>query len=97
MQENIELGRKIKVEFKSLAAKNQVTMKDWLLSEAKNIIDNNETVHRTEREDDRDSLIIKVPEDLKLRIKDYCEQEDVRIRDFWVECVNRLLVRYNNE
>ena len=96
MQENIELGRKIKIEFKSLAAKNQVTMKDWLLNEAKEIIDNNEVVHRTEREDDRDSLIIKVPDDLKDRIKDYCEQEDVRIRDFWVECVNRLLERYND-
>lgn len=96
MQENIELGRKIKIEFKSLAVKNQVTMKDWLLNEAKEIIDNNEVVHRTEREDDRDSLIIKVPDDLKDRIKDYCEQEDVRIRDFWVECVNRLLERYND-
>lgn len=97
MQENIELGRKIKIEFKSLAAKNQVTMKDWLLNEAKDIIDNNEIVHRTEREDDRDSLIIKVPDDLKIRIKNYCEQEDVRIRDFWVECVKRIIERYNNE
>ena len=97
MQENIELGRKIKIEFKSLAAKKQVTMKDWLLNEAKDVIDNNEIVHRTEREDDRDSLIIKVPDDLKIRIKDYCEQEDVRIRDFWVECVKRIIERYNNE
>ena len=97
MQENIELGRKIKIEFKSLAAKNQVTMKDWLLNEAKDIIDNNDIVHRTEREDDRDSLIIKVPDDLKIRIKNYCEQEDVRIRDFWVECVKRIIERYNNE
>lgn len=96
MQENIELSSRDKIQLKTISAQQVKHMKDMLISEARMIIDNNYDIPRVEREQesDRASLIIKVDDDFKNEIKNYCELKSVRIRDFWVECVHRIIQRY---
>lgn len=97
MQENIELKDSDKIKLKTVAAKNVTHMKDLLLEEARLIIENDYNIPRVDREDEKDraSLIIKVDDDFKDEIKTFCSVRSVRIRDFWVECVQRVLRRYN--
>lgn len=99
MQENIELSISDKIQLKTVSAQQLVHMKDMLLEEAREIIDNNYEVPRVDREPEsnRCSLIIKIDDNFKQDIKYYCDIESVRIRDFWVECVHRILERYNYE
>lgn len=99
MQENIELKDSDKIRLKTVAAKKVAHMKDLLLEEAHLIVDNDYEVPRVEREDlsNRASLIIKLDDDFKNEIKLFCNVHSVRIRDFWVECVQRVLRRYENE
>ena len=95
MQENIELKDVDKIKLKTISAQKVVHMKDLILKEAHIIIDNNLMVPRTKRVDetDRVSLIIKVDDDFKHDIKDFCNAHSIRIRDFWVECVQRIIKR----
>lgn len=94
MLENIELSSQLKHDFKVMSTKENKYMKDLILEEAKNILDSNLSIPSLERSEDYTSLIISIPEDLKDEIKNYCSINDVRIRDFWVECVNRSMERY---
>lgn len=96
MQENIELKDTDKINLKMVSAQQVKHMKDLILDEAHLIIDNNDNVPRVEREDesDRVSLIIKVDDEFKEEIKLFCETHSIRIRDFWVECVHRILRKY---
>ena len=99
MQENIELKNTDKIQLKTISAQKVTHMKDLILNEAHYIIENNCNVPRVDREEEknRTSLIIKVDDDFKEEIKNYCDVHSVRIRDFWVECVQRNLRRYNND
>lgn len=96
MQENIELNSQDKIRLKTISAQQVKHMKDMLLEEAKVIMENGDDIPRVEREDEsnRSSLIIKLDESLKDEIKVYCGVKSVRIRDFWVECVQRIIKRY---
>ena len=99
MQENIELKDTDKIKLKTVSAQKVTHMKDLVLNEAHLIVENNYEVPRVEREEetDRTSLIIKVDDNFKDEIKTFCELHSVRIRDFWVECVQRVIRRYDNE
>ena len=99
MQENIELKDTDKTRLKVVSARKMTHMKDLVLDEAHLIVDNDYDVPRVEREDeiDRTSLIIKVNDDFKEEIRTFCDIHSVRIRDFWVECVQRVLRKYENE
>ena len=94
MLENIELSLQLKHDFKVMSTKENKYMKDLILEEAREILDSNSTIPSIERSENYTSLIISIPEDLKEDIKDYCATNEVRIRDFWVECVNRSMNRY---
>lgn len=96
MQENIELKDTDKIKLKMIAAQEVKHMKDMILIEAHNIIDNDYQVPRTEREDEnnRVSLIIKLEDSFKEEIKSFCDIHSIRIRDFWVECVQRIINKY---
>ena len=98
MQENIELKDTDKIKLKTVSAQQVTHMKDLILEEAHLIIENNYSVPRVKREDEenRTSLIIKVNDDFKDEIKTFCGVHSIRIRDFWVECVQRILRRYND-
>lgn len=99
MQENIELKDTDKIKLKTISAQKVTHMKDLLLNEARLIIDNDDIVPRTNREnsEDRTSLIIKVDDDFKDEIKRFCGVHSIRIRDFWVECVHRIIESDKNE
>lgn len=96
MQENIELKDTDKIKLKMIAAQEVRHMKDLILIEAHDIIDNDYKVHRLKREDERNrvSLIIKLDDDFKETIRMFCDVHSVRIRDFWVECVHRIIEKY---
>ena len=95
--ENIELNSNVKIKLKTISVQKSEHMRDLIIKQAHKIIDNNEYVPRTERDDDRTSLIIAVKNDFKENIKTFCSIKDIRIRDFWVECVNRIIREYDNE
>lgn len=95
--ENIELNSNVKIKLKTISVQQSEHMRDLIIKQAHKIIDNNEYVPRTERDDDRTSLIIAVKNDFKENIKTFCSIKDIRIRDFWVECVNRIIREYDNE
>lgn len=98
IKENVELNIDDKKKFKVIAAEQGVTMKDLLLTEAVNIMNNGDPVPSREREDekDRSSLIINIPTDLKDDIRLFTSINDIKIRDLWVESVNRIIQRYSN-
>ena len=97
MQENIELKVEDKIQLKIISAKLTEHMKDLIINEAHAIIDNNEDVPLVKREINRTSLIIKLDDDFKEEIRTFCDIHSIRIRDFWVECVNRIIKRYGND
>lgn len=94
MLENIELSSQLKHDFKVMSTKENVYMKDLILFEAEEILENDIEVPSVERSENYTSLIIDIEDELKDKIKTYCIQNDIRIRDFWVECVNRSMNRY---
>lgn len=98
MQENIELKDTDKIQLKTISAQEVKHMKDLILDEARVVIDNNYDVPRVDREEEenRTSLIIKIDDSFKDEIKMFCDVHSVRIRDFWVECVQRIIRRYPN-
>ena len=95
--ENIELATENKKKIKIISAKKDIPMKQLIVTEARSILDNNEIVPCVSREEDRSCLIIDIPKTFKDEIKNFCELHDVRIRDFWVECVNRINQGENND
>ena len=98
IKENVELNINDKQKFKVIAATQNKTMKDLLLQETKEIIQNNEKIpiKNREEEENRTSLIINIPTEFKKEIKEFTEKKGIKIRDLWVESVNRILRRYNN-
>lgn len=95
MLENIELGSKLKHDFKVMSSKEGIFMKDLILNEAREILSSDYSVPTIEREENYTSLIINVSEDLKDEIKSYCNMNDIRLRDFWIECIHKSMRRYN--
>lgn len=96
MQENIELKVEDKIQLKIISAKLTKHMKDLMIDEAHKIIDNDDEIPLV-KEENRTSLIIKLDDDFKEEIRIFCDMQSVRIRDFWVECVNRIIKRYGDE
>ena len=98
MKENVELNINDKKRFKVIAAEQDITMKDLLLTEAKNIMLHNDTVPSREREEEenRSSLIINIPISFKEEVKVFTKRNGIKIRDLWVESVNRIIQRYDD-
>ena len=91
MLENIELEINTKKDLKIISAEKDTSMKDLVLDKANYIMNNDIIIPVVDRAEEYSSLIIDVDADMKKEIKDYCNHQDVRLRDFWVECVNRIL------
>ena len=96
MLENIEIGFQLKHDFKVMSTENNIYMKDLIVNEAENILSSDHTVPVVEREENYTSLIIDISEDLKRDVKDYCQEHRIRIRDFWIECIQESMRRYND-
>lgn len=98
LKENVELHVDAKRMLKVIAAEKDVTMKELLLNEARDIIDNDYYVPVREREEEenRSSLIVNVPSDFKDNVREFIDERDIKIRDLWVESVDRIIQRYNN-
>ena len=98
IKENVELNVDDKKRFKVIAAELGVTMKDLLLTEARGIMIMKEPIPVREREDEenRSSLIINIPTEFKEEVKVFTANNDIKIRDLWVECVDRIIERYSD-
>ena len=98
IKENVELNKETKKKFKIIAAQQGISMRDLLLAEANTIIeaDVEVPVREREKEDNRSSLIINIPMDFKDDIRLFVNTHDIKIRDLWVESVDRIIKRYNN-
>lgn len=98
LKENVELHTDAKRMLKVIAAEKDVTMKELLLNEARDIIDNGYYVPIREREDEenRSSLIVNISSDFKDDVRKFIDERDIKIRDLWVESVDRIIQRYNN-
>lgn len=96
MLENIELGSQLKHDFKVMSSKRGIFMKDLIVSEAHDILSSDYTVPATDREENYTNLIINISEDLKEEIKAYCSMNDIRLRDFWIECIRKSMRRYDD-
>lgn len=77
-----------------MSTKENKYMKDLILYEAHEILDSKLDVPTVDRAENYTSLIIDLDDELKEDIKNYCSENDIRIRDFWVECVKRSMNRY---
>lgn len=96
IKENVELNKQVKQKFKIIAAQQGVTMKDLLLHEAKEIMEYDYYVPTREREavEDRSSLIVNIPSEFKEEIRLFIQDKDIKIRDLWVESVDRVIERH---
>lgn len=96
MLENVELNKDKKRQLKIIAADRNITMKALIVEEASEIMRNNISVPKSVREDesDRVSLIIDIQSDFKDDIKLFTYNNNLKIRDLWVFCVDRIIERY---
>lgn len=98
IKENVELNKETKKKFKIIAAQEGVSMRDLLLTETKSIIqeDAEIPIREREKEENRSSLIINVPIEFKDDVRLFVNTHDIKIRDLWVESVDRIIKRYDN-
>lgn len=96
MLENVELNKDKKKQLKVIAANYNITMKALIVEEATTIMKNNISVPESIREDetDRTSLIIDIKSSFKEDIKLFTYNNNLKIRDLWVFCVDRIIDRY---
>ena len=98
IKENVELNKETKKKLKIIAAQEGVSMRDLLLTETKSIIqeDAEIPIREREKEENRSSLIINVPIEFKDDVRLFVNTHDIKIRDLWVESVDRIIKRYDN-
>ena len=97
IKENLELSKNDKKKLKVIAAEQEKTMRDMVLFEAAEIIGWDLEVKETEREpkETRTSLLVNIPQEAKDDIRLFSKDKEVRIRDFWIQCVNNTIKRYS--
>lgn len=95
MLENIELHKDNKRKFKMIAADYTTTMKALIMEEARFVMDEDLDVPSSDRESEQDriSVIIDIPADFKNEVKMFTYNNNLRIRDLWVFCVDRIIER----
>lgn len=96
MLENVELNKDKKKQLKVIAANCNITMKALIVEEATKIMNENISVPDSIREDeaDRTSLIIDIDSNFKEDVKLFTYNNNLKIRDLWVFCVDRIIDRY---
>lgn len=82
--ENIVLEANLKKQLKHLAIDKNIYVSTMLINGARYFLDNNKKVAQTFF-DEYEPFTMKIDENLKKEIKDFCIQKDVRIKDFWNE------------
>lgn len=98
MKENVELNNDVKKRLKVIAAENDTTMRQLLLNEINDIIQENRYIPCRDREDkeSRSSLIINLSYETKDDIRLFVNENDIRIRDLWVAAADAIIERYDN-
>lgn len=89
--ENIEINKKMKTQLKIIAALNNTTMKDLVLSKITNIIENDEPIEQITVSHERETLMINIGETLKAQIRQHADEHDIKIKDIWVEAIQQII------
>lgn len=85
--ENIVLKSTSKRQLKHLSIDNDIYVSTMLVDAAKYILNNEKKVMRLSY-DDCEPFTMKINEDLKTEIKQFCQENDVKIKDFWNEAAD---------
>lgn len=95
MQENVELSKQLKTDFKLYAVQNDKSMKELLLNATQEILDSDMDVPQLQRAQEYKTLIVDVPGDVKDQVRAFCIRKEVRLRDFWNLAVRTAMEAYN--
>lgn len=80
--ENIVLEKDIKKSLKHLAIDKDTHVSLLLVEEANNIIENDKTLLEVNY-GDMESFTMKIDQELKTKIKMFCRDKGIKIKDFW--------------
>lgn len=80
--ENIVFRSDFKKDLKHLAIDQNVSVSSMLIDEADYVLENDKNIDKIEF-DSSESFTMRLDSDLKLRIKNFCYNHDIRIKDFW--------------
>lgn len=89
--ENIVLRSDYKKDLKHLSIDMDIYVSEMLVNSAKYILSNDLEVHQTSKDFQYENFTMKIEEDLKSKIKQFCKNQDVKIKDFWNEAARRYL------
>lgn len=82
--ENIVLQSDLKKELKHLAIDKDTHVSLMLMDGAKYVLDNNKKVERIDF-DSYEAFTMRIDKVFKLRIRQFCNENDIRMKDFWNE------------
>lgn len=83
--ENIILRLDLKKKLKHLAIDNDTHVSLMLIDGADFVMNGNKPVPEVSSEDDFEAFTMKIDKEFKGKIKEFCRQQDVKIKDFWNE------------
>ena len=85
--ENIVLKSESKKQLKHLSIDKNIYVSTMLIDAAKYILRNDKKVMRLTY-NDCEPFTMKIDENLKIQIKQFCHEKDVKIKDFWNEAAD---------
>lgn len=88
--ENIVMDKEIKKKLKHLAIDQNTHVSLMLVDKADKMIKYDANVPDF-NSDSIESFTMKIDEDLKRRIKVFCKDKDIRIKDFWNEAARSIV------
>ena len=83
--ENIILKEEYKKELKHISVDTNIPVATMLIACAAYILEEDRDIDKFHRKEQYDQFTMKIDEDLKSKIKDFCKEKEIRIKDFWNE------------
>lgn len=96
MIENIEMLPEMKKNLKRIALEKGTTMRELITNAILTIIDNDDAVVETEKNNDFTSLTINISKQNKDKIRKYVYYHDCKYRDIWMAAAYKA-IRDNEE
>ena len=91
MIENIEMLPETKKNLKRIALEKNMTMRELITNAVLAIIENDDAVKRTEKNNDFTSLTINISRKNKDKVRKYVYYHDCKYRDIWIAAANRVI------
>lgn len=88
--ENVILDKDTKKELKHLAVDTHQTVSTMLINKANYVLNNDVKILKIHFEE-VESFTMKIDETLKDKVKVFCKDKDIRIKDFWNAVANMVI------